>query len=80
LLLENSSAVSAQWRPGVIAGISKLSSRTDDFTVITTTNSIYWECTGLVTENVYLYYVKFSTCLVDAYEGYSCFGEVSFSS
>jgi hypothetical protein len=33
---------------------------------------------GLVRENVYLYDVRVSTCLVDAYEDYNCFGEVSF--
>jgi hypothetical protein len=33
---------------------------------------------GLVREKVYLHDVKFSTCLVDAYEDYNSFGEVSF--
>jgi hypothetical protein len=33
---------------------------------------------GLVRENVYLYDVQVSTCLVGAYEDYSCFSEVSF--
>jgi hypothetical protein len=32
---------------------------------------------GLVRENVYLYDVQVSTCLGDAYEDYSCFGDVS---
>jgi hypothetical protein len=43
-----------------------------------TTNSIYREWTGIVKEEVYLYDVKVSTCLVEAYEDYNCFGEVSF--
>jgi hypothetical protein len=43
-----------------------------------TTNAIYWEWTGLVSENVNLYNLNVSPCLVDAYEDYSCFGEVSF--
>jgi hypothetical protein len=34
--------------------------------------------TGLVRENIYLYDVQASTCFVDAYEDYSCFGEVTF--
>jgi hypothetical protein len=33
--------------------------------------------TGLFRENVYLYDVQVSTCLVEAYEDYNCF-EVSF--
>jgi hypothetical protein len=33
---------------------------------------------GIVREKVYLYDVKVLTCLVDAYEDYNCFGEVSF--
>jgi hypothetical protein len=33
---------------------------------------------GLVRENVYLYDVQISTCLVNAYEDYNCFGEVKF--
>jgi hypothetical protein len=33
---------------------------------------------GLVRENVYLYDVQVSACLVDAYEDYNCFGEISF--
>jgi hypothetical protein len=32
----------------------------------------------LVRENVYLYDVQVSTCLVAAYEFYNCFSEVSF--
>jgi hypothetical protein len=31
-----------------------------------------------IRENVYLYDVQVSTCLVEAYENYNCFGEVSF--
>jgi hypothetical protein len=33
---------------------------------------------GMVREKLYLYDVQVSTCLDDAYEDYSCFGEVSF--
>jgi hypothetical protein len=44
-----------------------------------TTNAIYWEQTGLVRENVYLYDVHVSICLADAYEDYNCFGEVKGS-
>jgi hypothetical protein len=33
---------------------------------------------GIAQENVYLYDVQVSTCLVDPYEDYNCFGEVSF--
>jgi hypothetical protein len=33
---------------------------------------------GLVRENVYLYDMQVSTCLVDAYADYKCFGEVNF--
>jgi hypothetical protein len=33
---------------------------------------------GLVRENVYVYDVQVSACLVDSYEDYNCFGEVSF--
>jgi hypothetical protein len=33
---------------------------------------------GLVRENIYLYNVQVSTCLVDVYEDCICFGEVSF--
>jgi hypothetical protein len=32
----------------------------------------------LVRENVYLYDIQVSTCLVDAYEDYNCFSDVSF--
>jgi hypothetical protein len=32
----------------------------------------------LVRENFYLYDVQVSSCLVDAYDDYNCFGEVSF--
>jgi hypothetical protein len=42
-----------------------------------TTNTIYQEWLGLVRENVYLYDMQVSAYLVDAYEDYSCFGEVS---
>jgi hypothetical protein len=31
-------------------------------------------------EKVYLYDMQVSTCLVDVYEDYNCFGEVSFLS
>jgi hypothetical protein len=31
-----------------------------------------------IRDSVYLYDVQVSTCLVDAYEEYNCFGEVSF--
>jgi hypothetical protein len=43
-----------------------------------TTKDIYRGWTRLVRENVYLYDMQVSTCLVYAYEDYSCFGEVSF--
>jgi hypothetical protein len=33
---------------------------------------------GLGRENINLYDVQVSTCLVDAYEDYNCFGEVTF--
>jgi hypothetical protein len=33
---------------------------------------------GLVGENVYLHDVQVSTCLIDAYEDYNCFSNVSF--
>jgi hypothetical protein len=42
------------------------------------TNAIYRGRSGLVRENVYLHDVQISTSLVDAYEDYNCFGEVSF--
>jgi hypothetical protein len=35
---------------------------------------------ALVTENVYLYAVQVSTCLVDAYKDYNCFGGVRYLS
>jgi hypothetical protein len=41
-----------------------------------TTNAIYWGRMRLVRENIYLYDVQVSTCLVYAYEDYNCFGEV----
>jgi hypothetical protein len=44
----------------------------------TTADAIYRGWTGLLREEVYLYDVQVSTCLVDAYEDYICFGEVSF--
>jgi hypothetical protein len=44
-----------------------------------TTNTVNRGWTGLVRKNVYLYAVQVSTCLVDAYEDYICFGEVSCS-
>jgi hypothetical protein len=31
-----------------------------------------------IRENVYLYDMQVSTCLVGAYEDYNCFGEVGF--
>jgi hypothetical protein len=43
-----------------------------------TTNFNWRGWTGIVTKKVYLYDVQVSTCLVDAYEDYSCFGEVNF--
>jgi hypothetical protein len=43
-----------------------------------TANAIYRGWTGLVRENVYLYDKQVSSCLVDSYEDYSCFGGVSF--
>jgi hypothetical protein len=33
---------------------------------------------GRVRENVYLHEMQVSSSLVDAYEDYNCFGEVSF--
>jgi hypothetical protein len=33
--------------------------------------------TGLVRENVYVYNVQVSTCLVDAFEDYNCLGAFS---
>jgi hypothetical protein len=43
-----------------------------------TTDVIYWGWTGLARENISLYDVNVSACLVDAYGDYSCFGEISF--
>jgi hypothetical protein len=40
-------------------------------------NTIYRRWTGLVRENIYLYDVNVSTCLVVAYEDYNCFGDSS---
>jgi hypothetical protein len=45
-----------------------------------TTNAIYLGQMALVRDNVYLYDVQVSSCLVDAYKDYNCFDEVSFSS
>jgi hypothetical protein len=42
-----------------------------------TTNAIYRGWTGLARERLFMY-VQVSTCLVEAYDDYSCFGEVSF--
>jgi hypothetical protein len=33
---------------------------------------------GIAGQKVYLYDVQVPTCLVDTYEDYNCFGEVSF--
>jgi hypothetical protein len=46
--------------------------------IINTTNAIHQGSTGIVRESVCLYDVQGSTCLVDAFEDYNWFGEVSF--
>jgi hypothetical protein len=43
-----------------------------------TTNAVYRGRTGLLRENVHLYDVQISACLVYAHEDYNCFAEVYF--